>query len=87
MMTDKNLYHLVQHAKSGDKEAMGIIIKQFEPSIKKACRKVYINEQHDLQQYLNEKIIRAVFHYDMSSIPDFNQFVESVSNDSYSRCQ
>ncbi|MCL6663416.1 MULTISPECIES: helix-turn-helix domain-containing protein [Paenibacillus] len=86
MMTHKGLYHLVQLAKSGDKEAMGIIIKRFEPSIKKACRNVSINEQHDLQQYLNEKIIRAVLHYDMSSIPDFNQFVESVSNDSYNSC-
>lgn len=85
-MTQKDLYHLVQHAKSGDKEAMEIIIKRFEPSIKKACRNVSLHDQHDLQQYLNEKIIRAVLHYDMSSIPDFNQFVESISNDSNSSC-
>lgn len=81
-MNDKELISWLERATLG-----ALIIKRFEPSIRKACRNVSINEQHDLQQYINEKIIRAVLHYDMSSIPDFNQFVESVFNDSYNSCQ
>ncbi|WP_145407911.1 helix-turn-helix domain-containing protein [Paenibacillus xylanexedens] len=76
----QDLYHLVQHAKSGNREAMGTIIQRFEPSIKKVCRQAAMNEQYDLQQYVSEKIIRAILHYDMGTIPDFNQFVESVSD-------
>ncbi|WP_240416634.1 helix-turn-helix domain-containing protein [Paenibacillus periandrae] len=78
-MIEPDLYDLVVQAKSGDRGAMEEIVELFQPIIQKSCWRAKPQERLDLQQQMVEKIIRAVFAYDLESIPDFTQFTANIS--------
>lgn len=79
-MDNINLYHLARKAKEDDKEALMKILVMFEPAINKAVRRSSKQDQHDLQQYLTEKIIKAIRSYNLDAIPDFEEFINSSAN-------
>lgn len=78
-MNQSDLYNLVQNAKQGDKDAMNQILVMFSPIIKKESNRAIKNERSDLQQHLNEKVIRAVHNYDMDSVPEIDEFVHLMA--------
>jgi DNA-directed RNA polymerase specialized sigma subunit len=78
-MDEPDLYDLVIRAKSGDKGALDDIVRLFRPVIHKASKRAKLQEQDDLEQLMSEKIIRAVYAYDLESVPDFTRFVEIIS--------
>jgi|GEM_PF-1639822 len=73
-----DLYDLVCRAKRGDKDAMERIVEAFRPVIRKASRGAKGQERDDLEQELTEKMIRAVYAYDLESVPDFTAFCREV---------
>jgi len=77
-MIGPDLYDLVVHAKSGDKAALEEIVELFRPAIRRACRRAKYQEQNDLEQLMAEKIIRAVYNFDLDSVPDFTQFTAQI---------
>ncbi|WP_281888919.1 helix-turn-helix domain-containing protein [Paenibacillus sp. YYML68] len=79
-MSESDLYDLVHRAQNGDKEALGTILHLFRPVILKASKKAKPQERRDLEQHMSEKIIRAVYAYDMDSIPNYSQFVKEISD-------
>jgi DNA-directed RNA polymerase specialized sigma subunit len=78
-MNEPDMYELVSRAKLGDKEALQEILRLFQPAIQKASKRAKPQERNDLQQHMSEKIIRAVFAYDLDSVPDFSQFAQIIS--------
>ncbi|CAM3036760.1 helix-turn-helix domain-containing protein [Paenibacillus sediminis] len=81
-MSEPELFDLVSRAKDGDKEALKEILLLFQPAIQKACRRAKIQERHDLEQHMSEKIIRAIYSYDIDSIPDYSRVVTILSESS-----
>lgn len=79
-MSQPELFELVSQAKAGDKKALEGILNLFQPAIQKVCRRARLQERRDLEQHLNEKIIRAVFAYDMNSIPDYSRFIKVITD-------
>ncbi|MBE9916353.1 helix-turn-helix domain-containing protein [Paenibacillus donghaensis] len=79
-MDATELFDLVSQAKNGDKAAIESIIQLFQPAIQKACRRTKPQERRDLEQHMSEKIIRAVYSYDIDSIPDYSRFVKVLSD-------
>ncbi|WP_374019833.1 helix-turn-helix domain-containing protein [Paenibacillus thiaminolyticus] len=69
---------LLEKAKNKDKEAMEEIILRFTPTIQKYLYQTSVQERNDLKQEINLKIIEAVYKYDISSIPGFWDFIESI---------
>jgi DNA-directed RNA polymerase specialized sigma subunit len=78
-MSEPELFDLVYRAKSGDQAALEKILARFQPAIRKAVRKAKLQDRRDLEQVINEKIIRAVYAYDLDSVPDFSRFVQVVA--------
>ncbi|CAM4438913.1 helix-turn-helix domain-containing protein [Paenibacillus tarimensis] len=71
---DKDLYELVKLAQAGDGEAMQDIITMLLPVIRAARRSMKPDRQDDLEQNLIELIIRKVYDYDLSGVPDYTAF-------------
>lgn len=72
--TNNDLYNLVELAQAGDQEAMYSIIERFKGLIRKQCKSVNKQDQHDIEQQISEKIIIAVRHYNLEKIPGFWDF-------------
>ncbi|UUZ83511.1 helix-turn-helix domain-containing protein [Paenibacillus sp. P26] len=78
-MERSDLFELVTRAKSGDKTALEEIITLFRPAIQRASKRAKPQERNDLEQHMSEKIIRAVYAYDLDSVPDYSRFVAIIS--------
>ncbi|MBO8163440.1 MAG: helix-turn-helix domain-containing protein [Brevibacillus sp.] len=79
-MSNVDLYDLVIRAKNGDKRSMKQIVDLFQPLIQKVCRRAKADERLDLEQHLTEKIIQAVYAYDLDSVPDYSTFCQQILN-------
>jgi len=73
-MTNEELYHSVQQAQYGDRQAMQRIIESYYPLIRKATRNLPPATSKDYEQTIIEKIVRAVHNYDLQSIPGIDDF-------------
>lgn len=80
-MLNPKLLQLVEQAQAGDDNAMESIIAQFNPLVEKVSREATPNEERDLQQYLHEKMIQAIYNYDISTLPDLDECLMYLSFD------
>lgn len=79
-MTNNELYTCAKKAQFGDREAMRKIIDAYYPLIKKTSKSLSPQSSKDFEQSTIEKIVRAVYNYDLNLIPDFKTFLNSFDN-------
>lgn len=75
---ESRLYNLLQSAKKDDKEAITLILQQFEKKISAELRQTSYDEREDLRQHLLLKVFEAIEKYEIDKVPDFVEFVESL---------
>jgi hypothetical protein len=75
---EKNLYYYVTNAKKNN-EYISVIIKLFEPKIKKSVMQTTIQEREDLTQNIKLKLVEKIRTYEPEEVPDFYQFCEIYS--------
>ncbi|GFN31367.1 helix-turn-helix domain-containing protein [Paenibacillus xylaniclasticus] len=77
-MKNEELFHCIQQAQLGDRQAMQRIIESFLPLIRKVARNLPSTVSKDFEQTIIEKIVRAVHDYDLQSIPSFTDFCQHM---------
>ena len=77
-MNKSHFYQLIVEAQKGDREALLVIIEQFQPLIKKACWSRDIHEQADTQQDIIERMIKAIRSYDLNFSTPLQSYISDL---------
>jgi hypothetical protein len=77
-MTNDELFEYIQKAQLGDRQAMQLIIESFYPLIRSTGRYLPRSSYKDFEQFIIEKIVRAVHKVELTSLPDFIGFCSKI---------